>query len=154
MEEDGTYTLVLAERPSLAQEASHLQVPCISVASCTAGAPCEVVRLATTSLLLLEWGPPSHHLQVSSLSRQVANQQGLLDNIGGANEAQLGEFLKACAQEINPSGSVQVLQRTPFRDERGRVSGAVLRRRGDLLQLLYAPLCSFAAPVRGRACQG
>ena len=63
---------------------------------------------------------------MSSLSRQEADHQGRLDNAGGGHEAELGEFLKTCAQDLNPSGSVRVLQRTPFRDERGRVSGAVL----------------------------
>ena len=63
---------------------------------------------------------------MASLSRQVANQQGRLDNIGAANEGELGAYLESCALDINPAGSVQVLQRTPFCDERGQVGGSVL----------------------------
>ena len=114
-------------------------------------------------------GPLWTPLQVSSLSRQVANQQGLLDNIGGANEVELVEFLRTCAQGVNPSGSVQVLPRTPLRDGSGRVRGRVplgavggglvagLARLVLILLLLelhasLPPRVAPAPPVPGRAC--
>jgi len=96
---------------------------------------------------------------VSSLGRQVANQQGLLDNIGGANEAKLAEFLKACAREMNPSGILRVLERTAFRDARGWVQACCVPLGGILVcgASLYhccPRLASRVEPVPGRAHQG
>ena len=60
---------------------------------------------------------------MSSLKRQVANQLGRWDNSVEASEAELASFLEAYARKFYPSGRAEALQRAPFRDERGRVSG-------------------------------
>ena len=153
MEEGRTYTLVLAERPSLAQEAS--QVPCISVASCTAGPPARWCHLQLLLFFFLSGAPvaPPAGVQPQPAGGQPAGPPGQHWRCqrGSAGRVPQGVRPGNKPERQRPGAAADTL---PRRARPGEWRGAAGRRRGDLLLLLYAPLCSFAAPARGRACQG